>query len=242
MAQPTPQEHTPSRIRSFTRRGSRMPVGHQRAYDAMADQFVVAIPRAANDDDTTVDAGYRFTPATVFGREAPLIIEIGPGSGDALRAGAAARPDWDFLGLEVWRPGIGQTLARMRGRPLPNLRLAEVDAAMALRTMFGAADASEVWTFFPDPWPKRKHHPRRLINAELAASVAAVLAPGGMWRLATDWAPYGAAMRSLLDRDERFALRSTRPAPLRPTTRFEAKGLDVGRTITDLNYQRAGRS
>jgi len=213
-----------------------MPEGHQRAYDAMADDFVVPVPRASSGDDTTVDPTFRLDPVSAFGRCAPLVLEVGPGSGDALRAAAAARADWDFLGLEVWRPGIGQTLARMRSAPLSNVRLAEVDAALAMATMLSPGSVHEVWTYFPDPWPKRRHHGRRLVNAGFADAVAAALEPGGVWRLATDWAPYGHAMRSLLDADRRFVLTSTAPAPLRPVTRFERKGLDVGRTITNLSY------
>ncbi|HKJ10921.1 MAG TPA: tRNA (guanosine(46)-N7)-methyltransferase TrmB [Ornithinimicrobium sp.] len=236
---PAPHQARPlARTRSFTRRGSRMPAGHQRAYDAMAGDFVLPVPRAADGDDTTVDPAFRLDAPVVFGRRAPLVLEIGPGSGDALRAGAEARPDWDFLGLEVWRPGIGQSLARMRAAPLPNLRLAEVDAALALASMVEPGSVREVWTYFPDPWPKRRHHPRRLVSACFADRVAAAIEPGGVWRLATDWAPYGRAMRSLLDADERFTLTSTDRAPLRPVTRFERKGLEVDREITNLNYAR----
>ncbi|MGC1207777.1 MAG: tRNA (guanosine(46)-N7)-methyltransferase TrmB [Ornithinimicrobium sp.] len=215
-----------------------MPLGHQSAYDAMSGQFVVPVPRAREGDDTTVDPAYRLDVGEAFGRQAPLVVEIGPGSGDALRAGAAARPDWDFLAIEVWRPGIGQTLARMRRDPLPNVRFVEADAALAMATMLPPSSAHEVWTFVPDPWPKRKHQARRLVSSSLADSGWAVLEPGGVWRLATDWEPYGIAMRRLLDADNRYALASTDPAPLRPTTRFEQKGLAVGRTITNLNYRR----
>ncbi len=227
-----------ARIRSFTRRGARMPSGHQSAYDAMAQQFVIAVPRERAGDDTTIDPAYRLDVVAAFGRRAPRVVEIGPGSGDALRAGAAARPDWDFLAIEVWRPGIGQTLARMRRDPLPNVRFVEVDAALAMATMLLPGSVHEVWTFFPDPWPKRKHLGRRLVRSTFADSVWASLEPGGVWRLATDWEPYGMAMRRLLDADDRFELVSTDPAPLRPTTRFEQKGLDVGRTITNLSYAR----
>lgn len=215
-----------------------MPSGHQSAYDAMAGQFVIHVPRAREGDDTTVDASYRLDVSAAFGRRAPLVVEIGPGSGDALRAGAAAKPEWDFLALEVWRPGIGQTLARIRRDPLPNVRFVEADAALAMATMLPPGSAREVWTFFPDPWPKRKHQDRRLVSASLADSVWTALEAEGVWRLATDWGPYGIAMRRLLDADRRFVLESTDRAPLRPTTRFEQKGLDVGRTITNLSFVR----
>ncbi len=213
-----------------------MPQGHQRAYDAMAERYVVTVPRAGSGDDTSVAPDYRMDVECVFGRRAPLAIEVGSGSGDALRAAAKAQPDWDFLGLEVWRPGIGQTLARMRHDPLSNVRLVEVDASVALETMVPAGAVREVWTYFPDPWPKRKHHARRLVDEAFVDIVASVLTAGGVWRLATDWAPYGKTMRTLLDHDSRFVLSSLGSAPLRPTTRFEAKGVDVGRDITNLNY------
>lgn len=215
-----------------------MPPGHQSAYETMAPHYVIPVPRARDGDDTTVDTAYQLDVAQAFGRDAPLVIEIGPGSGDALRAGAAAAPEWNFLAIEVWRPGIGQTLARMRADPLPNIRFVEADAALAMATMVPAQCAREVWTFFPDPWPKRRHERRRLVNPGLASSVVAALQPNGVWRLATDWAAYGKAMRTLLDADDRFALLSTDQAPLRPMTRFERKGLEVGRSIADLNYLR----
>lgn len=214
-----------------------MPVGHQSAYDAMAADFVISVPRAREGDDTTVDPAYRLDADAAFGRSAPLVIEIGPGSGDAIRAGAVARSDWNLLAIEVWRPGIGQTLARMRHDPLPNIRFVEADAALAMATMVVPGSVHEVWTYFPDPWPKRRHQDRRLVGAALADSVSRALGHGGVWRLATDWAPYGIAMRKLLDADSRFELVSEEPAPLRPLTRFERKGLEVGRTITDLNYR-----
>lgn len=214
-----------------------MPVGHQSAYDAMCADFVIAVPRAREGDDTTVDTAYRLDAVGVFGRTAPLVVEIGPGSGDALREGAAARPNWDFVAIEVWRPGIGQTLARMRHDPLPNVRFVEADAALAMATMVPPGSVREVWTYFPDPWPKRRHQDRRLVGRALADSVSRALEPGGVWRLATDWAPYGVAMRKLLDADARFELVSEAPAPLRPLTRFERKGLEVGRAITNVNYR-----
>ncbi len=213
-----------------------MPAGHQSAYDAMSPEFVIPVPRAREGDDTTVNTAYRLDAVEAFGRAAPLVIEIGPGSGDAIRAGAAAQPEWNLLAIEVWRPGIGQTLARMRHEPLTNIRFVEADAALAMATMVPPGSIHEVWTYFPDPWPKRRHQDRRLVGPALADSVSAALEPGGMWRLATDWAPYGMAMRRLLDVDDRFALVSDEPAPLRPVTRFERKGLEVGRTITNLNY------
>ncbi|WP_256842479.1 tRNA (guanosine(46)-N7)-methyltransferase TrmB [Ornithinimicrobium cryptoxanthini] len=225
-----------SRTRSFTRRGDRMPPRHQVAYDDLAPRYVIDVPR--DGGETTVDPAFTLDVADVFGRTAPLVVEVGPGSGDALLAGAAARPDWDFLALEVWRPGIGQALMHLREQQPPNIAFVEADAAVALQTMLPEASVAEVWTFFPDPWPKRKHLRRRIVQPEFAGTVCRVLAPGGLWRLATDIGAYATHMRAVLDADERFALLSTERAPLRPVTRFERKGVAVGRAIADLAYQR----
>jgi tRNA (guanine-N7-)-methyltransferase len=225
-----------ARTRSFSRRGGRMPQGHRTAYDAFAQRYVVSVPRAPAGV-TTVHADARLEPSVVFGRRAPLVVEVGSGSGDALRAGAQARPDWDFLAVEVWRPGIAQTLARMADAPLPNVRFVEADAAQALATLLEPGAAHEVWTFFPDPWPKARHHKRRLIQPSFVDTVHRLLEPGGQWRIATDWVDYADSLRALLDADPRWTLTSTERAPLRPRTRFELKGVAAGRQIVDVTYR-----
>ena len=160
-----------ARTRSFTRRGGRMPERHQAAYDALAPSYVIDVPR--DGGTTTVDPAYSLDVAEAFGRAMPLIVEVGPGSGDALVAGAKALPDNAFVALEVWRPGIGQCLARLVTDPLPNIRFIEADAEVALATMLGENTVAEVWTYFPDPWPKRKQQHRRI--------GAAGARRGGMW-------------------------------------------------------------
>lgn len=229
-----------ARTRSFTRRGGRMPRTHQAAWDRLADQVVLEVPRPMGETSTVVDPAYRLDPAQVFGREAPLVVEVGSGSGDALVAGAVARPDWDFLALEVWRPGIGHALAKMEaetgGAALPNVRVIEADAAVALQTLLAPGSAHEVWTFFPDPWPKLKHHKRRIVTPRFVDTVVRLLGPGGIWRLATDWEHYADAMREVIGADDRLRLVSTDRAPLRPVTRFERRGVEEGREIADLGY------
>lgn len=227
-----------SRTRSFTRRGGRMHRRHQAAYDRHAPAYVVDVPRPSGGGVTTVDPAYRLDVLALFGRHAPLVLEVGSGSGDTLLHAAGERPDLDFLALEVWRPGIAQTLARMGAEPPPNVRFVEVDAAQALGTMLAPGTVSEVWTFFPDPWPKHKHHKRRLVAPAFAGTVHRVLRTDGVWRLATDWAQYAEAMRRVLDADERFEAAPSERAPLRPMTRFERKGVAAGRTISDLAYRR----
>lgn len=229
-----------ARTRSFTRRGGRMPRTHQAAWDRLSGQVMLDVPLARGDGSTVVDPSYRLDPEQVFGRGAPLVVEIGCGSGDALVAGAAARPDWDFLAIEVWRPGLGHALAKMEaqtgGGAQPNVRIVEADAALALQTMLEPGTVREVWTFFPDPWPKAKHHKRRIVSPDLVDSVVTVLEPGGTWRLATDWADYAESMREVIGADDRLELVSTQRAPLRPVTRFERRGTEAGREITDLAY------
>src|SRR5690606_14541673 len=133
----------------------------------------------------------RLDPVAVFGRRAPLVVEVGSGNGEALVRAARERPDLDLLGFEVWLPGIGHALAQVQaagadGTRPGNLRLVPADAAQALGTLLAPGSVEEVWTFFPDPWPKTRHHKRRLVTPQFARTVATVLRPGGLWRLATD--------------------------------------------------------
>lgn len=229
-----------ARTRSFTRRGGRMPRTHQAAFDRLAGQVLLEVPRVHGDSSTLVDPEHVIDPVEVFGRDAPLVVEVGSGSGDALVAGATARPEWDFLAFEVWRPGIGHALAKMEqatgGPALPNVRVVEADAEVGLRTILAPGSVHEVWTFFPDPWPKARHHKRRIVSSDFADTVLRLLARDGVWRLATDWDDYAEAMREVLDAHEGLRLVSTDRAPLRPVTRFERRGTEAGRAITDLAY------
>ncbi|MEH3033001.1 MAG: tRNA (guanosine(46)-N7)-methyltransferase TrmB [Aeromicrobium erythreum] len=224
---------------SFTRRGGRLTERQQDAWDDVADQYVLDVPR--HHASTSVAPDFRLDPAAVFGREAPLVVEIGSGRGEALVAAAEAEPDVDFLGLEVYVPGVAQTLVQLRHRQVPNVRLAVVDAAEALRTMLPEHCAREVRLWFPDPWHKARHHKRRFVTEDAVPLVLRVLEPGGVWRMATDWADYAEQMADVIaasplvegGRVERFAGR--------PVTKFEQKGLAVGREIHDLEA-RAARS
>ncbi|GAA5157376.1 tRNA (guanosine(46)-N7)-methyltransferase TrmB [Ornithinimicrobium tianjinense] len=231
-----------ARTRSFTRRGGRMPHTHQQAWDRHAGEVLLEVPRSLGERSTAVDPSYRLDVGEAFGRRAPLVVEIGSGAGDALASGATARPDWDFLAFEVWRPGIGHALLKLEqaggGAVPPNVRILEADAALALRTVLEPGGAHEVWTFFPDPWPKARHHKRRIVTPEFADTVVRLLAPGGTWRLATDWDDYAESMQEVLDAHAGLRLVSTERAPLRPVTRFERRGVEAGRAITDLAYVR----
>ena len=179
-----------------------------------------------------------FSLAAWFGREAPLVVEIGPGVGEATAALAAARPEVDVLALEVWRPGVAEGLGRVAAAGARNVRFCTVDAVWSLEHLIAPGSLHELWTFFPDPWHKKRHHKRRMVTPSFAALAASRLEPGGRWRLATDWAEYAEQMREVLDAEPRLAGGVVERWAERPVTKFERKGLAVGRDITDLTYRR----
>lgn len=223
-------------IVSFARRSGRLDPRRQRVWDELAGAYVVEPPRAIGS--TSVDPAYAFDPLAAFGRAARLVVEIGSGRGDAVAEAAAQSPDTNFLALEVWRPGVATTLTHLRRFGLTNVRLMEVDAAVAMATMFTLASIEEVWLFFPDPWHKQRHHKRRLVTPGFAGDVARVLKPGGVWRLATDWAHYADQMRRVLDDSPHFDAGDAPRFDGRTTTRFERKGAGLGRAIHDLTAVR----
>ncbi len=216
-------------VLSYTRRGSRFTPRQQRAWDEYAEEWVVP-------DEAVDEPGFRV--ADWFGREAPLIVEVGCGVGEATGPLAAARPGHDVLALEVWRPGVAESLRNVAVAGAGNVRFLGVDAAWSVERLFTSASLSELWTFFPDPWPKTRHHKRRLVTARFAALVADRLAPGGIWRLATDWPAYAEQMRRVLDAEPGLEGGPTPRWSERPSTRFERRGIAEGRPIADLTYRR----
>ncbi|MCL3836238.1 tRNA (guanosine(46)-N7)-methyltransferase TrmB [Aeromicrobium duanguangcaii] len=226
----------PSRreIVSFTRRGGRLTERLQGAWDDLAERFVADIPRGRTS--TSVAEGFTLDPATLFGREAPLVLEIGSGRGESLVHAARENPDTDFLGLEVYVPGVAQTLLSMRHHGVENIRLIIVDAVPALSRMLPAECLDELRIWFPDPWHKTRHHKRRLVSDEFVPVARRALKPGGVWRMATDWQDYADQMLDVVNRAEGFTTSGdwAERFPDRPVTRFEAKGLAVGRTIRDV--------
>lgn len=217
-------------VRSFVRREGRMTPAQEAALERLWARFGVAAPSA-------IDV------AKAFGREAPLCVEIGFGTGDHLAASAQGRPDWNFLGIEVHRPGVGRLLQTVEQREISNVRVACHDAVEVLRDCLPAGIVDEIVIFFPDPWPKKKHHKRRLIQAEFAELLARVLRPGGRLRLATDWKDYSDHMLEVLNAAAEFANAAAdgrfvpRPED-RPLTRFENRGLRLGHEVFDLEYRR----
>lgn len=178
----------------------------------------------------------------VFGRAAPRTLEIGFGAGEVLATLAGAHPDEDFLGVEVYRTGVGRLLGELRERGLDNVRVFNADAVEVLARAVPEASLDTVLLYFPDPWPKKRHHKRRLVQTGFADAVARVLKPGGVWRLATDWANYAEWMREVLDPHPAFANIGDAGGfvsrPPRPATRFESRGQRKGHDVRDLAYRR----
>ncbi len=222
------EERPRAMVRSFARRGSRLKAGQQAAWDAHRERWVLP-------DDV---AGRRFEAQRWFGRSAPLVVEVGSGNGESLVTMAAARPEVDVLALEVWRPGVAGTLRRLHLEGVQNVRLLMADAQEALPVMFGPGELAELWTFFPDPWHKLRHHKRRLVGPEFSGVVADLLEPGGHWRLATDWADYAEHVTSVLASQDRLVGGQVERWEARPVTKFERRGLSEGRVIHDFDYRR----
>ena len=217
-------------VLTYSRRGSRLSARQQAAWDAHADAWCVP-------DEAADEPG--FCVQRCFGRTAPLAVEIGCGVGEATAALAARRPEWNVLGFEVWRPGVADTLGRLAEVGAGNVRILGVDAVWSMEHLLRVGSVHELWTFFPDPWPKHRHHKRRLVTPRFAARAAARLEPGGWWRLATDWPAYAEQMQAVLDAEPALAGGVTGRWPERPVTRFERRGIAEGRPVTDLAYRRS---
>jgi tRNA (guanine-N7-)-methyltransferase len=216
-------------VLTYSRRGSRLSDAQAAVWARRADQWWVP--------DEDVDAA-GFSWAERFGREAPLIVEIGSGIGEATAALAAARPDHNVLAFEVWRPGVAETFLNLEKQRVGNVRMVSVDAVWSMAHLFAPGSIAELWTFFPDPWPKQRHVRRRLVNAEFAHLAATRIAPGGLWRLATDWADYADQMEEVLGAEGLLEGGRTERWSERPRTRFERRGVRAERPPVDLTYRR----
>jgi tRNA (guanine-N7-)-methyltransferase len=216
-------------IRSYVLRAGRMGSGQVRALAALAPRFV--LPFQAVPLDATA----------VFGRNAPLVVEIGFGMGQATAQIAAMQPGTDFIGIEVHAPGVGALLQRIDEAGLANLRLVRHDAVAVLEQMIAPASLAGVQVFFPDTWHKKKHHKRRLIQPAFVALIASRLAPGGRLHCATDWQPYAEQMLAVLTAEPSLANTCEGFAPrpdYRPLTKFEQRGLNLGHGVWDLVFTR----
>ncbi|MGH8870006.1 MAG: tRNA (guanosine(46)-N7)-methyltransferase TrmB [Actinomycetes bacterium] len=172
----------------------------------------------------------------LFGRTAPLVLEIGCGMGEATALMAEAEPERDLLAVDVHTPGLGSLLRQVDERGLGHVRVAQGDARVLLADMLGPGSLAEVRAFFPDPWPKTRHRKRRLVTPAFCDLLARRLVPGALLHLATDWAPYAEALRAVLGGHEAFSL--TDDVPWRPVTRFEQRGVEEGRPAQDVVARR----
>jgi tRNA (guanine-N7-)-methyltransferase len=231
-------EATPQRrVTSFVHQRNRLTEGQAHAWDRLW-------PTYGFDVADVVSGVVPYDPPSWFGRRAPLVVEIGSGTGESTAAQAAAVPEADHLAVEVFEPGLAQLLMRIEEAGLANLRLLRGDAVDLLRECVPRNSLAEVRIFFPDPWPKRRHHKRRLVQPDFVALVASRLVPGGVLHLATDWAHYAAQMRAVCSGEPLLENTSidvdgwtSRPDE-RPETRFERRALAEGRDVRDLVFRR----
>ncbi|MFT8395414.1 tRNA (guanosine(46)-N7)-methyltransferase TrmB [Propionibacterium sp.] len=220
-----------------------MNASQHHAMDTLAGHYLLEVPR--DELTTSVRRGCHLDLEQAFGRRAPLAIEIGSGVGDSLTAMSVVRPEFNVLAFEVYAPAIASTMGKLDRAGARNVRLISADGAEGLRELIAPGTLAELWTFFPDPWPKKRHHKRRLVQPEFAALVASRLVEGGAWRMATDWASYAEQMHRVCDGTPGLVNAYAdhpggwAPRPDRPVTRFERRGLDAGRTVRDLVYRRA---
>lgn len=229
---------------SFVRRSGRMSDGQERAWAELAPAYVIAVERDVAV--TSIRPGTSIDPLAVFGRTAPLIVEIGSGQGHAIVHAASSTPDTDFVAVEVFRAGLARTMLDADRAGVDNLRLVEANAPEVLEHLLPEASVDELWIFFPDPWHKKKHTKRRLVAPEFPPLAARALRDGGVLRLATDWEDYALQMREVMTGAAEFAAEFEGEwAPRfegRVMTAFERKGIAKGRDIRDLVYRRAPRA
>ncbi|MCL3863189.1 tRNA (guanosine(46)-N7)-methyltransferase TrmB [Actinotalea sp. K2] len=231
-------------IRTFHPRRSPLRRGQRKAVETLWDAYGFSVHDDTNGAPPLTPQGHLDT-TTLFGRSAPVVLEIGSGMGEAVAATAAAHPEHDHLAVEAHVPGVASTLRRIRWLGLTNLRVAHGDALDLLRDQVTPGSLHAVHVFFPDPWPKARHHKRRIISPEHVALMRSRLAPGGTLHCATDWAPYAASMLETLEADPGLVNPhdgyAPRPAD-RPVTKFEQRGLDLGHPIHDLVMTRTTAS
>lgn len=229
MQKDLPPEQARRSVKSFVLRAGRMGTGQARALEDLGPQFL--IPYTPE----------RLDLATTFGRIAPKILEIGFGMGDSTATIASSLPGTDYLGVEVHTPGVGALLKRIGEGQLSNIRIIQHDAVEVLQHMLDDASLDGIHIFFPDPWPKKRHHKRRLIQPELVALLARKLKAGGYLHLATDWEDYAAQMLEVLSAEPTLVNSAKDYAPrpdYRPLTKFEKRGLRLGHGVWDLIFRK----
>jgi tRNA (guanine-N7-)-methyltransferase len=220
---------TPRPIRSYVLRQGRFSPAQQRAHAALMPRFGIEF------------TGQPLDFSVLFGRDAAVVVEVGSGMGETTARIAADHPERDYLAIEVHAPGVGSLLRQVEELGLTNVRVVQHDAVEVMRDMIPPDSLAAIHVFFPDPWPKLRHHKRRLIQPPFAALAASRLAPGGVFHAATDWEDYAHHVLAVLAGTP--ALRNTaagfaeRPA-MRPETKFERRGLRLGHGVWDIVFQR----
>ncbi len=266
MTEATENKHNRG-IVSFVRRSTHIEGRLARAWEKYAPDYLLDIPHG--DHDLGVDPAFSLDAAFVrkkWGNDNSLIVEIGTGQGENIIAAAANHPELNFLGLEVYTPGVAHALLSAGKAELRNVKMAQVNAPELMEVVEPGL-LKEVWTFFPDPWPKTKHHKRRVVRNDLADAVHAALADGGAWRIATDIDDYALHVHEVMDTRQDFVIEADVVASLatehvskgtadtakdlphkdfdeskrfdgRVLTNFERKGLDAGRIIHDFAFRK----
>jgi tRNA (guanine-N7-)-methyltransferase len=210
-------------------RQGRVSNAQQRAHETLLPRYGIAYGTSLLDLDN------------VFGRAAPKILEIGFGMGETTAAIAAAQPENDYLGIEVHTPGVGSLLKQIEARALTNLRIIQHDAVDVLQHMIAPGCLDGIHIFFPDPWPKKRHHKRRLIQAPLVHQLADKLKPGAYLHAATDWHEYAEQILAVFMATPALANTAADYAPrpdYRPQTKFETRGLKLGHGVWDIVFKR----
>ena len=219
----------PGRIRSFVLRTGRKTAAQMRAYDSLAEQFVIPFENRELDFNG------------IFGNNNPVTAEIGFGMGGATAVIAANNPEKNYIGIEVHRPGIGKLLWEIERRTLSNIRIIEYDAVLVFERMIPPGSLEGIHLFFPDPWPKKRHHKRRLVKRPFTGTLASRLQSGAYLYMVTDWEDYASwalaeleATGALVNSCSGFSL----PQSWRPRTRFEAKGLEKNHEVRELFFEK----
>lgn len=216
-------------VRSYVIRAGRMTDAQRNAMHTLLPRYGISSP---------TEPGEKVDVFRVFGREAPLVLEVGFGNGEALIEMARSNPEHDFIGIEVHEPGIGYLLLRIRDEELGNIRIIQGDAVQTLSNLFQDQQFDRVCLFFPDPWPKKRHRKRRIFTPYFAGLVVSKLKIGGMLHFATDWQDYAEQVLALLERDA--TLENVKESGFnknragRPTTKFEQRGRKLGHDIWDI--------
>lgn len=213
-------------IRSYVLRQGRTTPSQLRALQELSPRF--GIPYAER----------RMDFKALFGRTAPVVLEIGSGMGETTAAIAHEHPETDYIAVEVHGPGVGSLLKKIDGLALKNLRVIRHDAVEVLERMVADASLTGIHLFFPDPWPKKRHHKRRLVQPPFAELAAHKLAPGGYFHAATDWPEYAEQMDEVLSSSPSFNKKASAEIQLRPVTKFERRGLGLGHPVRDLLFLR----